>query len=118
MFKLVRLGRMLSVELTEVRGMQLDEDAVDALAQAQERVVAELASAVPADLIDELGRVRLRRSLRRPTSTELRIMQAQIIGWLEGLLHGVQIAISVQGADGGSAPAAPEGPDRVIGHYL
>lgn len=94
--KLVRLGEMLEAVLEEVRAVELDDRACTKLRQAQERAVTELASAVPRELGAELDRLHV-HLVGDVTRDELRITQAQLVGWLEGVLHGLQVAVAMRG---------------------
>ena len=84
--KLVRLAWMLVDLLEETCATTLDADARTRLAGAVQRALAEVGSAVPNDLVEELGhQLRLPRG-RPPTQADLLILEAQLVGWLRGLL--------------------------------
>lgn len=110
--KLIRLGEMLEAVLEEVRSVELDDRAFGKFRQAQDRALTELASAVPHDLGAELERLHV-QLVGEVTRDELRIRQAQLVGWLEGVLHGLQVAVAMRGnggepdAKGAFASAAP-----------
>jgi hypothetical protein len=95
--KVMRIGSMVKQLLEEVRQAPLDERSRERLAEIYERSVTELAEALSPDLQEEL------RSLALPfdddtvpTDGELRIAQAQLVGWLEGLFHGIQATLFAQ----------------------
>ncbi|SPL91284.1 unnamed protein product [[Actinomadura] parvosata subsp. kistnae] len=96
--KLVRLGVMIRQLCAELREMTLDENAQARLAVLYDRIAEEIAGILPPELRQELHR--LRPSLdARPTRAELRVVHAQLLGWLEGLSHGVQVALSLHRAN-------------------
>lgn len=91
--KLLRLGQMLAGVLTELRSLEPDTGFLTELVRLQRLVVAEIETVVPGPLAMELER--LRGDLPSDASRdELRVAQAQLVGWLEGLLHGLQVAVS------------------------
>jgi hypothetical protein len=95
--KVMRIGAMIKQLLEEVRGVTLDEPARDRLREIHERSVTELGSALSPDLRDELARVSFPfGDGETPSEGELRIAQAQLVGWLEGLFHGIQATLMAQ----------------------
>ncbi|HMK99368.1 MAG TPA: proteasome activator [Acidimicrobiales bacterium] len=94
--KLVRIEAMLKHLLDEVRDCPLDEPSRTRLREIQELSLHELASAVSPNLADELARVSSPFGQSAPSLSELRIAQAQLVGWLEGLFHGIQAAVMAQ----------------------
>jgi len=95
--KVMRVGTMMKQLLEEVRAAALDEASRDRLKEIYETSVAELGSALSEDLREELGRLALPFAEdTSPTSDELRIAQAQLVGWLEGLIQGIQAALFAQ----------------------
>jgi len=95
--KVMRIGAMIKQLLEEVRGVSLDEPARDRLREIHERSVTELGSALSPDLRDELARVSFPfGDGGTPSEGELRIAQAQLVGWLEGLFHGIQATLMAQ----------------------
>jgi hypothetical protein len=95
--KVMRVGSMIKQLLDEVRSTPLDEPARERLKVIFERSVVELGSALSPDLRDELDRLALPfGSDATPTDVELRIAQAQLVGWLEGLFHGIQATLFSQ----------------------
>jgi hypothetical protein len=95
--KVMRIGAMIKQLLEEVRGVALDEPARDRLREIHERSVTELGSALSPDLRDELARVSFPfGDGETPSEGELRIAQAQLVGWLEGLFHGIQATLMAQ----------------------
>ena len=95
--KVMRIGTMIKQLLDEVRSSPLDDAARERLAEIHERSLHELEDGLSEDLIDELHRITLPFSDdRSPSDAELRIAQAQLVGWLEGLFHGIQTALVAQ----------------------
>lgn len=98
--KVMRIGTMVKQLLEEVRGTELDEKGRERLAEIHRRSIDELEEGLSKDLIEELERLDLPFDSTDgpPTTSELRIAQAQLVGWLEGLFHGIQTAIMAQQA--------------------
>jgi len=96
--KLIRIATMVRTMLDEVRRAPLDDEGRRALREIHERAVAELESVLSPDLRDELETMVLPFSSDTPTESELRIAQAQLVGWLEGLFHGIQATLFTQQA--------------------
>lgn len=95
--KVMRIGSMIKQLLEEVRTAPLDDGARATLADIHERSVAELESGLSTELVEELHRIRLPFTEdRTPSEAELRIAQAQLVGWLEGIFHGIQTALAAQ----------------------
>ena len=95
--KVMRVGTMMKQLLDEVRAATLDEASRDRLKEIYETSVTELGSALSADLREELGRLALPFDDDvAPSNDELRIAQAQLVGWLEGLIQGIQAALFAQ----------------------
>ena len=95
--KVMRIGTMVKQLLEEVRSAPLDEAARERMAEIHHRSVRELEDGLSEDLLDELHRITLPFSEdRTPSDAELRIAQAQLVGWLEGLFHGIQTALVAQ----------------------
>jgi hypothetical protein len=95
--KVMRVGSMIKQLLDEVRSTPLDEPARERLKDVFDRSIDELGSALSPDLRDELDRLALPfGSDAQPTDIELRIAQAQLVGWLEGLFHGIQATLFAQ----------------------
>ena len=95
--KVMRIGTMIKQLLDEVRSSPLDDAARERLAEIHERSLHELEDGLSEDLIDELHRITLPfTDDRSPSDAELRIAQAQLVGWLEGLFHGIQTALVAQ----------------------
>ena len=83
--------------LEEVRGAPLDEAGRARLAQVHERSLVELEQGLSPELVAELRRIALPFTEGEvPSDAELRIAQAQLVGWLEGLFHGIQTALFAQ----------------------
>lgn len=98
--KVMRIGTMVKQLLEEVRSTELDEKGRERLAEIHRRSIDELEDGLSTDLIEELERLDLPFDSADgpPTTSELRIAQAQLVGWLEGLFHGIQTAIMAQQA--------------------
>jgi hypothetical protein len=95
--KVMRIGSMIKQLLDEVRQAPLDEASRTRLREIYETSVAELAEGLSPDLRGELGRMTSPfRPDEVPSEGELRIAQAQLVGWLEGLFHGIQATLFAQ----------------------
>ncbi|MFE5292657.1 bacterial proteasome activator family protein [Isoptericola sp. NPDC056618] len=95
--KVMRIGGMIKRLLDEVRDAPLDDAARTRLAEIHERSLAELEEGLSPDLVEELHRITLPFSDEGvPSDAELRVAQAQLVGWLEGLFHGIQTALVAQ----------------------
>ena len=94
--KVMRIGSMIKQLLEEVRTAPLDEASRTRLAEIHRRSISELEQGLAPELIDELERITLPFGDEAPSEAELRIAQAQLVGWLEGLFHGIQAALFAQ----------------------
>ena len=95
--KVMRIGSMLKQLLEEVRSATLDEASRDRLREIYDTSVCELCSALSPDLHAELSRLALPFSgSDTPTSSQLQIAKAQLVGWLEGLVQGMQAMLFAQ----------------------
>jgi hypothetical protein len=95
--KLLRIASMVRELLEQTRQASLDEPGRKRLADIYGRAVGELADVLSPDLREELGQ--LAPPIEEvPTEAELRVAQAQLVGWLEGLFHGIQAAMFAQQA--------------------
>ncbi|KGN37886.1 bacterial proteasome activator family protein [Knoellia subterranea] len=94
--KVMRIGSMIKQLLEEVRNAPLDEKGRARLAEIHDRSLSELKDGLAPELVEELERISLPFSEEAPTDAELRIAQAQLVGWLEGLFHGIQTALVAQ----------------------
>jgi hypothetical protein len=94
--KVMRIGAMVKQLLDEVRQAPLDEAGRVRLREIYEQSIAELSTGLSKDLVDELDRLRLPFDNQAPSEAELRIAQAQLVGWLEGLFHGIQAMLVAQ----------------------
>ncbi len=132
--KVMRIGSMIKQLLEEVRSAPLDDAGRARLADVHARSIAELEDGLSDDLVEELHRLALPLSVEpTPSDAELRIAQAQLVGWLEGLFHGIQTTLFAQqmaaraqleqmrrqALPGPTSPAHP-GPDgpTATGQYL
>ena len=133
--KVMRIGTMIKQLLEEVRAAPLDEASRARLREIHQTSIRELEDGLSPDLREELDRLTLPFDDRStPTDAELRIAQAQLVGWLEGLFQGIQTALMAQqmaaraqleqmrrGLPAGAplpGPGAPEGMGRGTGQYL
>lgn len=130
--KLIRIAAMVRALLDEARRAPLDDAGRKLLKEIHERSIRELQEILSPDLQEELAAVTLPFSSESPTDAELRIAQAQLVGWLEGLFHGIQATLFTQqmqaqrqfeemrnrrSLDVGTGAGAP-GEQRIPGAYL
>jgi hypothetical protein len=96
--KVMRIGSMVKQLLEEVRASPLDDAARQRLAEIYESSIKELEEGLSQELREELERLTLpfADDGTPPSDAELRIAQAQLVGWLEGLFHGIQTALFAQ----------------------
>jgi hypothetical protein len=116
--KLIRIASMIRELVEEVRQSSLDEPGRGRLADIYEKSVEELKGSLSEDLRQELDSLVI--PLERGSSdAEIRVAQAQLLGWLEGLFHGIQAALWAQHMQAQSAleemrrrqlPSGPPGP--------
>ena len=127
--KLIRIASMVRNMLDEVRRAPLDDAGRRRLREIHERSLEELESVLSPDLRKELSDVVLPFSSDAPSESELRLAQAQLVGWLEGLFHGIQATLFTQQAaaqgqleqmrrraidPGTGAPTGPAGPSGYL----
>jgi len=129
--KVMRIGSMIRQLLEEVRAAPLDEAGRARLKEIHRSSLRELESGLAPELVDELERITLPFGESDvPSESELRIAQAQLVGWLEGLFHGIQTTLVAQqmaaraqleqmrrALPAGSSPDDPAG-HRQPGMYL
>lgn len=95
--KVMRIGSMIRQLLEEVKAAPLDEASRQRLKEIHAASIKELESGLAPELVEELERLSLPFTEdSTPSEGELRIAQAQLVGWLEGLFHGIQTAIYAQ----------------------
>jgi len=95
--KVMRIGTMIKQLLEEVRAAPLDEASRARLREIHQTSIKELEDGLSAELREELDRLTLPfEDSSTPSDAELRIAQAQLVGWLEGLFHGIQTALFAQ----------------------
>ncbi|HYA68290.1 MAG TPA: bacterial proteasome activator family protein [Acidimicrobiales bacterium] len=127
--KVMRIGSMVKQLLDEVRSAPLDEAGRARMREIYEQSIRELAGALSPDLAAELDRMAMPFDTPTPSDAELRIAQAQLVGWLEGLFHGIQATLMAQQMAAraqleemrqrGLPPGAvPDGPVARPGTYL
>ena len=122
--KVMRIGSMIKQLLEEVKAAPLDEKSRNRLREIHQRSIKELEDGLAPELQDELERLSLPfEGDAPPSESELRIAQAQLVGWLEGLFHGIQAALVAQQMAarlqleqmrGAGRPQLPMGPHGVI----
>jgi hypothetical protein len=125
--KLIRIASMVRSMLEEVRRAPLDDAGRKALREIHEKSIHELEDVISPELRNELAEVALPFSSPTPSESELRLAQAQLVGWLEGLFHGIQATLFTQQAMAQAqleemrrklppgAPRPPAGPDGEVG---
>ena len=131
--KVMRIGSMIRQLLEEVRQAPLDEASRARLAQIHQRSIKELEDGLAPELIDELERISLpfTDTQTTPSEAELRVAHAQLVGWLEGLFHGIQTTLFAQqmaaraqleqmrrALPPGAIPQDESAPGRTSGPYL
>ncbi|MHB8294178.1 MAG: proteasome activator [Acidimicrobiales bacterium] len=94
--KVMRIASMVRQLLEEVRHAPLDQASRSRLAEVYETAVRELSEGLSPDLASELGRITGPFETSVPSDAELRVAQAQLVGWLEGLFHGIQATMYAQ----------------------
>ena len=94
--KVMRIGSMIRQLLEEVKSAPLDEASRQRLKEIHQSSIKELEAGLAPELVEELERLSLPFSEQTPSEAELRVAQAQLVGWLEGLFHGIQTAIYAQ----------------------
>ena len=94
--KVMRIGSMVKTLLDEARSAPLDEAGRARLREIYQISITELSGALSPDLGSELARMAPPFGAEVPSESELRIAQAQLVGWLEGLFHGIQATLVAQ----------------------
>ena len=95
--KVMRIGNMIRQLLDEVKAAPLDDASRQRMRGIHEASISELKDGLSPELVEELERIVLPFSEdATPSDAELRIAQAQLVGWLEGLFHGIQTALFAQ----------------------
>lgn len=94
--KVMRIGGMIRQLLEEVKAAPLDEASRTRLRKIHQQSIEELEDGLAPELVEELERLSLPFDDEAPSEGELRIAQAQLVGWLEGLFHGIQAALYAQ----------------------
>jgi hypothetical protein len=122
--KVMRIGSMIKQLLEEVKAAPLDEKARARLTEIHRRSIDELESGLAPELVSELERLSLPFDEgSTPSEPELRMAQAQLVGWLEGLFHGIQATLVAQQMAArmqleqmrSGRPALPVGPSGLPG---
>jgi hypothetical protein len=97
--RLLRVSAMARSLLEEAKGVHLEERARDRMHRIYERAIEEIAHSVAPELRDELERLRPSSDGGgTPTEMEIRVMQGQLVGWLEGVFQGIQAGLQLQQA--------------------
>ena len=94
--KVMRIGSMIRQLLEEVKSAPLDEQSRARLKEIHQNSLKELEDGLAPELVDELERLSLPFGDATPSEAELRVAQAQLVGWLEGLFHGIQTTLFAQ----------------------
>ena len=95
--KVMRIGSMIKQLLDEVRSAPLDDASRSRMQEIYAKSISELQEGLSGELREELSRLILPFDAATvPSDAELRVAQAQLVGWLEGLFHGIQTAIMAQ----------------------
>jgi hypothetical protein len=94
--KVLRIGSMVKTLLDEVRAAPLDDKSRMRLREIYEQSIRDLSEGLSPDLVAELESLALPFDSETPSDAELRIAQAQLVGWLEGLFHGIQATLMSQ----------------------
>lgn len=94
--KLIRIATMVRAMLDEVRRAPLDDAGRRRLREIHDKSLEALKSVLSPELCQELSEVVLPLTTDTPTEGELRLAQAQLVGWLEGLFHGIQATLFTQ----------------------
>ena len=94
--KVMRIGNMIRQLLEEVRAAPLDEKSRVRLKEIHQSSIKELEDGLAPELVSELERLSLPFTDELPSEAELRVAQAQLVGWLEGLFHGIQTTLFAQ----------------------
>ena len=115
--KVMRIATMVRQLLEDIRQAPLDEASRSRLRDVYETSVRELGEVLSDDLKEELGRLSLPFEADAPSDAELRVAHAQLVGWLEGLFHGIQAMLFAQQAESRARfeevrrPSLPPGED-------
>ena len=94
--KVMRIGSMIRQLLEEVKSAPLDEKSRVRLKEIHQNSIKELEDGLAPELVAELERLSLPFEDATPSEAELRVAQAQLVGWLEGLFHGIQTTLFAQ----------------------
>ena len=94
--KVMRIGSMIRQLLEEVKSAPLDEKSRARLKEIHQNSIKELEDGLAPELVAELERLSLPFEDETPSEAELRVAQAQLVGWLEGLFHGIQTTLFAQ----------------------
>lgn len=94
--KVMRIGNMIRQLLEEVKAAPLDDASRNRLREIHTASIKELEDGLAPELVEELDKLSLPFGDATPSDAELRIAQAQLVGWLEGLFQGIQTAIYAQ----------------------
>jgi hypothetical protein len=109
--KLARMHALVARLLAELRDVTLDPASLVRLEALVQQTLVDIGSAVPADLLDELGRIFHRAARGRPTGDELRVVDAQMLGWLRGLASAPAVDDATM-----KAPEGRDAADAKVGY--
>jgi len=96
--KLVRITTMTRALLEEARSAPCDAAGCERLRRIHDRVIAELTGVISSDLHEELLTLAVEFDQATPTPSEVRVAQAELVGWLEGLMAGMMVTASTEAA--------------------
>lgn len=95
--KVMRIAMMTQKLLDELKSNPLDDPSRRRLGEVYANSIEELKAGLDPKLADELERLTEPFAAgATPSDAELRIVQAQLLGWLEGLFQGIQTALFAQ----------------------
>lgn len=93
--KLIRIASMTRAVLEELRTTPLDAAAAERVVAIHRASLGELRDVLSDELKEEFDDI-FAPFEGEPTDASLRIAHAQLVGWLEGLFHGIQATIATQ----------------------
>lgn len=116
--KLVRITTVARALLEEARSAPCDAAGCERLRRIHDRVIAELSDVISAELYEELLTLSVQFDDEAPSSSEVRVAQAELVGWLEGLMTGVMATAGLKNVPTEESPGAEETNAPVPGLYL
>ncbi len=97
--KLMRITTVAKAMLEEARSTPCDDAGCEKFKRIYERTIAELDGVISPELHAELTKLAVRFEDPRPSHSALRIAQAELVGWHDGLMNGIVIAVQSQFAE-------------------